>query len=99
MDSSFARLNGALLTQLLSGLFRYVSDRRKQRTKALNLYRGKRIEIGTNLFYERGTDGNIQKNIAYWRIRSITAKFPHKIFFCYEISILLHIRSCVFECF
>jgi hypothetical protein len=48
MDSSFARLSGALLTQLMRGLFRCVNDSRKMRTEAFNLYRGKRIEIGAN---------------------------------------------------
>jgi hypothetical protein len=68
--AAFSGLAGALLTQLMTGLFSYVNDRRKQKTEARNLLRGKKIEIGENFYFMSGElMAMIKKNIAYWKNR------------------------------
>jgi hypothetical protein len=63
-------LIGALLTQLMTGLFSYINDRRKQKTEVKNLYRNKKIEIGENFYFMSGElMAMIKKNIAYWKNR------------------------------
>jgi hypothetical protein len=69
--SAFSGLAGALLTQLLTGLFSYVNDRRKQRNEVDSLLRGKRIEIGESFYFICGElMAMIKKNIAYWKNRT-----------------------------
>ena len=59
-----------MLTQLMTGLFSYVNDRRKQRTAVRNLLREKKIEIGENFYFMSGElMSMIRKNIAYWQNR------------------------------
>jgi hypothetical protein len=68
--TAFSGLAGALLTQLMTGLFSYISDRRKQRSEVHNQYRGKKIEIGENFYFMSGElIAMIKKNIAYWKNR------------------------------
>jgi hypothetical protein len=66
--TALAGLAGALLTQLMTGLFSYVNDRRKQKAEVQMLYRGKKVEIGENFYFMNGElMAMIKKNIAYWR--------------------------------
>jgi hypothetical protein len=68
--TAFAGLAGALLTQLLTGLFSYINDHRKQKTEVQALYRGKKVEIGESFYFINGElMAMIKKNIAYWRNR------------------------------
>jgi hypothetical protein len=68
--TAFAGLAGALMTQLLTGLFSYLNDRRKQESEVQSLYRGKKLEIGENFYFMNGElMAMIKKNIAYWRQR------------------------------
>jgi hypothetical protein len=66
--SALSGLSGALLTQLMTGLFGYMSDRRKQKTELASQYRGKRTEIGENFYFMHGElMAMIKKNVAYWK--------------------------------
>jgi hypothetical protein len=66
--TALAGLAGALLTQLMTGLFSYINDRRKQKAEIQLLYRGKKVEIGENFYFMNGElMAMIKKNIAYWR--------------------------------
>ncbi|WPU91619.1 hypothetical protein SNE25_20080 [Mucilaginibacter sabulilitoris] len=68
--SAFSGLLGALLTQLMTGLFSYVNDRRKQQFELQKQYRGKRAEIGESFYFMHGElMSMIKKNIAYWKNR------------------------------
>ncbi|PTQ95501.1 hypothetical protein C8P68_1056 [Mucilaginibacter yixingensis] len=68
--TSLAGLAGALLTQLMTGLFSYVNDRRKQQLDLQKDYRNKRTEIGENFYFMNGElMAMIKKNIAYWHTR------------------------------
>jgi hypothetical protein len=69
--SAFSALAGALVTQLMNGLFVYYSDKRKYRIEVKNAYRNKKIEIGENFYYLNGeTMALLKKSIAYWRKRN-----------------------------
>jgi hypothetical protein len=69
--SAFSALAGALVTQLMNGLFVYYSDKRKYRIEVKNAYRNKKIEIGENFYYLNGeTMSLLKKSIAYWRKRN-----------------------------
>jgi hypothetical protein len=68
--SAFSGLAGVLLSQLMTGLFSYLGDRRKQRAEARNLLRGRKIEIGESFYFMSGELlSMIKKNIAYWKNR------------------------------
>ncbi|PTQ92430.1 hypothetical protein C8P68_11230 [Mucilaginibacter yixingensis] len=68
--TGLAGLAGALLTQLMSGLFSYMNDRRRQRLDLQRDYRNKRTEIGENFYFMNGElMAMIKKNIAYWHTR------------------------------
>jgi hypothetical protein len=65
--TAFAGLAGALLSQLMTGLFAYVNDERKRKTELENQYRNKRLEIGENFYFVNGELMTmIRKNIDYW---------------------------------
>lgn len=69
--SAFSGLTGALLTQLMSGLFTYYGDKRKYRIEVKNSHRNKKIEIGENFYYLNGeTMALLKKSIAYWKKRN-----------------------------
>ncbi|WCT13750.1 hypothetical protein [Mucilaginibacter jinjuensis] len=66
--SAFSGLAGALLTQMISGLFAYFSERRKYNNGVRDLHRAKKIEIGENFYYITGEKMTIvKKNIGYWK--------------------------------
>lgn len=65
--SAFSGLAGALLTQLMTGLFTFVNDRRKQKTELAREYRAKKLEIGENFYFINGELMTMmRKNIDYW---------------------------------
>ncbi|MDN5289045.1 MAG: hypothetical protein JWR38_5319 [Mucilaginibacter sp.] len=66
--SAFSGLAGALLTQMMTGLFAYLSDKRKYNQEVSNQYRAKKVEIGENFYYMTGEIMVvIKKNIGYWK--------------------------------
>ncbi|GAB3909993.1 hypothetical protein [Mucilaginibacter boryungensis] len=69
--TAFSGLAGALLTQLMTGLFSFINDRRKCKQDLKNQFRNKKIEIGENFYFMNGeVMAMIQKNIAYWKNRT-----------------------------
>lgn len=67
--SAFSGLAGALLTQTVSGLFAYFSDKRKYNNVVRDLHRTKKIEIGENFYYITGEKMVIVKK--YWLLRKL----------------------------
>ncbi|RVU02061.1 hypothetical protein EOD41_08920 [Mucilaginibacter limnophilus] len=68
--SAFAGLAGALLTQVLTGTFTYLNDRRKQKNDVRNQYRSRMVEVGESFYFMNGElMSMIKKNIAYWTNR------------------------------
>ncbi|WP_419699078.1 hypothetical protein [Mucilaginibacter sp. NFX135] len=66
--SAFSGLAGALLTQMMTGIFAYFNDKRKYNHEVKNLYRIKKTEIGENFYYMTGEImAVIKKNIGYWK--------------------------------
>jgi hypothetical protein len=65
--SAFSGLAGALLTQLMTGLFAYVNDRRKQKIALEEQFRSKKLEIGENFYFINGELMTmIRKTINHW---------------------------------
>ncbi|TSD66360.1 hypothetical protein FFF34_002865 [Inquilinus sp. KBS0705] len=68
--SALSGMAGVLISQLMTGLFGYISDRRKQNHERQALYRGKMVETGENFYFMSGElMAMIKKNIAYWKNR------------------------------
>ncbi|MDB5024216.1 MAG: hypothetical protein JWP78_1971 [Mucilaginibacter sp.] len=66
--TAFSGLAGALLTQLMTGLFSYINDRRKQTAELTGQFRNKKVEIGESFYFINGELMTmIRKNIAYWK--------------------------------
>ncbi|MFI5161238.1 MAG: hypothetical protein ACHQHN_08165 [Sphingobacteriales bacterium] len=66
--SAFSGLAGALLTQTLTGLFGYFSEKRKYHNEHKNLYKSRKSDIGENFYYMTGERmAIISKNITYWK--------------------------------
>ncbi|MES2111908.1 MAG: hypothetical protein V4577_24340 [Bacteroidota bacterium] len=66
--SAFSGLAGALLTQLITVLNNYLTDKRKERLERSASYRNKRGEIGENFYYMHGeVMAVIRKNISIWQ--------------------------------
>ncbi|MGN6394738.1 MAG: hypothetical protein ACTHMI_04200 [Mucilaginibacter sp.] len=66
--TAFAGLAGALLTQLLTGLFTYFSDQRKAKLERGNLYRSKQAEVAEQFYFMTGeTMGVLRKSVEYWK--------------------------------
>jgi hypothetical protein len=66
--SAFSGLVGALLTQMMTGIFAYFNDKRKYNHEVKNLYRSRKTEIGENFYYMTGEMmAVIKKNIGYWK--------------------------------
>lgn len=69
--SAFSGLAGALLTQAMTGLFAYFSDKRRVGTDLKNQYRNKQIEIAENFYFMTGEAmNNLRKSINYWKNRN-----------------------------
>ena len=66
--SAFSGLIGALLTQGLTGLFSYLSDKRKVNSELKSTYRNKQVEIAENFYFVTGEKmAVLKKNIDYWK--------------------------------
>ena len=66
--SAFAGLAGAILTQLLTGVFSYVNDRRKYRHELEQNFCNRKTEIGENFYFMTGERMTlIQNTIRYWK--------------------------------
>ncbi|NCD70135.1 hypothetical protein [Mucilaginibacter agri] len=69
--SAFSGLAGALLTQLMTGIFSYYADKRKDSIAVRRAFRNKKIEVGENFYYLNGeTMALLKKSIDYWMKRS-----------------------------
>jgi hypothetical protein len=66
--SAFAGLAGAVLTQLLTGMFSYVNDRRKLRHELYQNFCNRKAEIGENFYFMTGERMTLINNtIRYWK--------------------------------
>lgn len=66
--SAFSGLIGALLTQGLTGMFSYLSDKRKTNSELKKTYRDKKIEIAESFYFVNGEKmAIVKKNIEYWK--------------------------------
>ncbi|MBB5395129.1 hypothetical protein [Mucilaginibacter sp. AK015] len=66
--TAFAGLAGALLTQLLTGLFGYYTDKRKANLERANLYRAKQVEVAEQFYFMTGeTMSVLRKSVEYWK--------------------------------
>jgi hypothetical protein len=69
--TAFAGLAGALLTQLMTGLFGYWGDKRKARLERGNLYRAKQVEVAEQFYFMTGeTMSVLRKSVEYWKDRN-----------------------------
>lgn len=66
--TAFAGLAGALLTQLMMGLFGYWGDKRKSRLERANFYRTKQVEVAEQFYFMTGeTMSVLRKSVEYWK--------------------------------
>jgi len=68
--SAFSGLAGALLSQVITALNGFFTDKRKYRTERRNAYFSKRNEVGENFYFIHGeVMAVIKKNTAVWQNR------------------------------
>ena len=66
--SAFSGLAGALLTQVFTGLFSYLGDKRKSAMALKDTFRNKQVEIAENFYFVTGEKmAVVKKNIGYWQ--------------------------------
>ena len=66
--SAFAGLAGAILSQLMTGLFSFVNDRRKHQHELRQKFRTRKTEVGENFYFMTGERMTlIQNTIRYWK--------------------------------
>lgn len=66
--TAFAGLAGALLTQLLTGVFGYFGDKRKARLERLTRYRDKQVEVAEQFYFMTGeTMAVLRRSMEYWK--------------------------------
>jgi hypothetical protein len=69
--SAFSALSGAILTQVLSGLFTYIGDKRKSKLELNKAYRDKQVEVAEHFYFVTGeTMAVLRKNIEHLKDRS-----------------------------
>jgi len=70
--SAFSGLAGALISQMLTGLFAYLGDKRKADIDLKKSYRSKQVEIAESYYYVTGeTMSILKKSVQLWKGRSI----------------------------
>ncbi|WP_161964467.1 hypothetical protein [Mucilaginibacter endophyticus] len=70
--SAFSGLAGALISQMLTGLFAYLGDKRKADIDLKKRYRSKQVEIAESYYYVTGeTMSILKKSVQLWKGRSI----------------------------
>jgi hypothetical protein len=85
--SAFSGLAGAILSQALTGLFAYISDKRKAVQELRKAYREKQIDIAENFYYVTGeTMSVLKKSIAHWKDRNRSRSEASISFFNKEIK-------------
>ncbi|MDB5117367.1 MAG: hypothetical protein JWQ79_2859 [Mucilaginibacter sp.] len=85
--SAFSGLAGAILSQTLTGLFTYFSDKRKAATELKKVYRDKQLEIAENFYYMTGeTMTVLQKSITHWKDRNKARSELSVLFFNKEMK-------------
>ncbi len=66
--SAFSGLAGAVLTQVLIGLFNYLGDKRKSKDALNKQYRDKQIEVAEQFYFVTGeTMNRLKKSIEHWK--------------------------------
>jgi len=69
--SAFSGLAGAILTQVLTGMFAYLGDKRKAKNELNSQYRSKQLEVAENFYFMTGeTMAVLRKSIEYWKDRN-----------------------------
>lgn len=85
--SAFSGLAGALLTQLLVGLFAYFNDKRKSDIEVKHLLRNKKIEIAESFYYMTNeTMSVLRKSIGFWQNRNDSHSDASLMFLSEEIK-------------
>ncbi|MEO8885796.1 MAG: hypothetical protein ABI367_07010 [Mucilaginibacter sp.] len=85
--AAFAGLAGALLTQLLTGLFGYLGDRRKAKTERQLLFRNKQIEVAEQFYFMTGeTMTVLRKSVEHWKNKNKQRSQASISFFNREIK-------------
>lgn len=85
--TAFAGLAGALLTQLLTGLFSYFGDKRKAKLDRGNLYRAKQVEVAEQFYFMTGeTMGVLRKSVEYWKDKNKKRSEASVAFFNQEMK-------------
>ena len=70
IELSASGLAGAFLTQVLTGVFTYHGDKRKENSALKATYRNKQIEIAESFYFMTGESMTvIKRNIEYWKDR------------------------------
>lgn len=65
--SALSGLAAALITQMMTGLFAHLNERRKRRNDLHDAYRAKKLDIGENYFFINGEMMDlVRKTISYW---------------------------------
>ncbi|WP_462230170.1 hypothetical protein [Mucilaginibacter sp.] len=85
--SAFSALSGAILTQVLTGLFAYVGDKRKSKLELSKQYRDKQIEVAEHFYFVTGeTMAVLRKSIEHWKDRNKARSGASVEFFNKEIK-------------
>jgi len=85
--SAFSGLAGAILTQVLTGVFAYYGDKRKSQLELNKAYRDKQVEVAEQFYYVTGeTMAVIKKNIEHFKDRSRSRSEASINFFDKEIK-------------
>lgn len=85
--TAFAGLAGALLTQLMTGVFGYFGDRRKARLERGILYRNKQVEVAEQFYFMTGeTMGVLRKSVEFWKDKNRVRSESSVAFFNREMK-------------
>jgi hypothetical protein len=87
--SAFSALAGAILTQIFTGLFSYLGDKRKFKIELNKAYRDKQVEVAEHFYFVTGeTMTRLRKSIEHWKDRNKTRSEASIGFFNKEIKML-----------
>lgn len=85
--SAFSGLAGAILTQMLTGLFGYFSDKRKSKIELNKSFRDKQVEVAEQFYFVTGeTMTVLRKSIEHWKDRNKARSEASIDFFNKEIK-------------
>lgn len=85
--SAFSALAGAILTQVSTGLFAYLSDKRKSKLELNKAYREKQVEVAERFYYVTGESMTVlKKSIEHWKDRTKSRSEASVAFFNKEMK-------------